>query len=345
MELALYLDALQTAQSHCVQEALGHFPIDRVVNRFTEIWMSTDPSYVKAMRKTGDWIEFPFRVIFDAAKKVKGKLSKTGSIDPPDEFVDRIEEDLVNSVNRMHGMAVNPDISVASTKKDPIAMRMLEAVENVRTEKGLQGGQLPRAELVSQKGALTFYVSAHPVVFQEQKKLRDVNWKSVLQSILSRKDVIVELSEEIDMDLRRLADSFRSQMGVWTKIRQTFSAFLNVVPATVAVTYILSTGDPIGAAGIKVKLTGMFGLHDLYALVAIPATTGLKKADQKQLDELIGPIVKAWLNDKLQSVKALFELEITGKIIRVAKDAVDASDEVLHGIEFNIEACRKAMVE
>ena len=343
MELALYLDALQTAQSHCVQEALRHFPIDRVVKRFADIWMSTDPSYVKAMRKTGDWIEFPFRAIFNTAKKVKNRLSKTKSLEPSDEFVDKIEEDLVNSVNRMHGMAVNPEISVSSTKKDPIAMRMLEAVENVRAEKGLQGGQLPRTELVSEKGALTFFVGAHPVVFGEQKKLRDANWKSVLQSILSRKDVIVELSEEIDMELRNLADSFRRQMGVWTKIRQTFSAFLNVVPATVAVTYILSTGDPIGAAGIKVKLTGMFGLHDLYALVAIPATTGVKKADQKQLDELIGPIVKTWLNDKLLSVKALFELEITGKIIRVAKDTVDASDDVLNQIEFNIEACRKAM--
>jgi len=345
LELALYLDTLQTAQSLCVQEALQHFPIDLVVKRFTEIWMSTDPSYVKAMRKTGDWIELPFRVIFNTAKKVKDKLSKTESIDPSDEFVDKIEEDLINSVNRMHDMAVNPDIFVSSTIKDPIAKRMLEAVEVVRSGKDLHRGQIPRVESAGEMGTLTFFVEAHPVVFQEQEKLRNTNWKLVLQSILSRKEVIVELSEEIDRELRSLADSFRSQMGVWTKIRQTFSAFLNVVPATVAVTYILSTGDPIGAAGIKVKLTGMFGLHDLYALVAIPATTGLKKADQKQLDELLGPIVKAWLNDKLKVVNKLFEQEITGAIIRAAKDAIDVSDDMLNQIELNIEACRKAMME
>jgi hypothetical protein len=222
---------------------------------------------------------------------------------------------------------------------------MLEAVEVVRSGKDLHRGQIPRVEPADEMGTLTFFVEAHPVVFQEQEKLRDTNWKLVLQSILSRKEVIVELSEEIDRELRSLAESFRSQMGVWTKIRQTFSAFLNVVPATVAVTYILSTGDPIGAAGIKVKLTGMFGLHDLYALVAIPATTGLKKADQKQLDELLGPIVKAWLNDKLKVVKELFEQEITGAIIRAAKDAIDVSDDVLNQIELNIEACRKAMTE
>ncbi|UCD31689.1 MAG: hypothetical protein JSV38_13015 [Desulfobacterales bacterium] len=345
LELALYLDTLQTAQSLCVQEALQHFPIDVVVKRFTEIWMATDPSYVKAMRKTGDWIELPFRVIFNSAKKVRDKLSQTEHIDPPEAFVDKIEEDLVNSVNRMHAMAVNPDISVSSTIKDPIAQRMLDAVEMLRSEKDLHGAQPPRVESTDEMGTLTFFVAAHPVVFQEQEKLKDTNWKLVLQSILARKEVIVELSEEIDRELKSLAESFRSQMGVWTKIRQTFSAFLNVVPATVAVTYILSTGDPIGAAGIKVKLTGMFGLHDLYALVAIPATTGLKKADQKQLDELLGPIVKAWLTDKLKVVKALFEQEITGAIMRAANDAIEVSDDMLNQIELNIEACRKAMME
>jgi hypothetical protein len=344
-ELTLYLDALQTAQSHCVRKALQHFPIDRVVKRFAEIWLATDPSYVKAMRKTGDLIEFPFRVIFNAAKKVKGSLSGAKPMDVSDVFVDQVEEDLVNSVNRMHDLAVNPDITVFSTQKDPVATRMLADVEYVRVAKGLHGGQLPRVKLPGEKGEVTFMVAAHPVVFPEQSRLRDTTWKPVLQSILAQKDVIIDLSAEIDEELRHMAISFRRQMGVWTKIRQTMSAFLNVVPATVAVTYILSTGDPIGAAGIKVKLTGMFGLHDLYALIAIPATTGLKKADQKQLDELLGPIVKTWLDDKMQSVKALFEAEITGDIIRVARNVADASDEVLSHVEFNVAACRKAMMK
>jgi len=343
-ELRLYLDTLQTAQSLCVQEALQHFPIDRVVNRFSEIWMSTDPTYVRAMRKTGDLIELPFRAIFNTAKKVKDKLSGTDETEHADNFVDKVEESLIHSANRMHTMAVIPEISVSMTMRDPVARQMLEAVEQVRSDKNLNGSQNPRVESRDEKGTLTFFVEAHQTISREQEKLIDRNWKSVLQSILSRKDVIVDLSDEIDQDLRDLSDSFRSQMGVWTKIRQTFSAFLNIVPATVAVTYILSTGDPVGAAGIKVKLTGMFGLHDLYALVAVPATTGLKKTDQMQLDDLLGPIVRAWLNNKLMAVKDLFEQEITGVIIRVATEAIDESNILLTEIELNIEACRKAMI-
>lgn len=343
-ELRLYLDTLQIAQSHCVHEALQHFPMDRVVKRFVEIWMATDPPHVKAMRKTGSLVELPLKVLFNTAKKIKNKLSGAEEIEPQVDFLDKVEEDLLNAANSMHYGAVNPEISVSATLKDPVAGQMLKTVKQIRAGKGLKDKQNPHIDTLDEKGALTFFVAAHPVVFQEQKKLRDRDWKSALQSILSRRNVIVELSEGIEQELKDLADSFRSKMGMWTKIRQTFSAFLNVVPATAAVTYILTTGDPVGAAGIKVKLTGLFGLHDLYALVAIPATTGLKKTDQNQLDDMLGPIVQAWLNNKLQAVQDLFEEEITGGIIQVAKDAMDETDNLINQIEVGIEACGKAMI-
>jgi hypothetical protein len=340
-ELRLYLDTLQTAQSHCVHEALQHFPMDLVVKRFVEIWMLTDPTYVKAMRKTGRVIELPFKVLLDTTKKVKDKLSGTKKIESQKDFTDNIEEDLVNAVNNMHYKTVNPEISVSANLKDPVTRQMLEAVEEIRAGKGLKDNQNPHVKTTEKQVSLTFFVSAHPVVFQEQEKLRNRDWKSVIESILSRRDLIVDLSQGVEDELKGLAKSFRSKMGIWTKIRQTFSAFLNVVPATVAVTYILSTGDPIGAVGIKVKLTGLFGLHDLYALVAIPATTGLKRADQKQLDDMLGPIVQAWLNNKLKEVKDLFEQEITGGIIRVAKDAMGEADNLINQIQVNIKACGK----
>ena len=343
-ELCLYFDILLTAQSHCVNEALQHFPMEQVMKRFAEIWMSTDPTHVKTMRKTGRLIELPFKVLFGTARRVKNKLSGTEIVDPTIDFIDKIEEDLLNAVNSMHYSVVNPEISVSATLKDPVARRMLETVKRIRAGKDLKDIQNPRVAASDGMGTLTFFVATHPVVFQEQKKLQDSDWKSAVQSILSRRDVITQLSDVIEQDLKELADSLRSRMGVWAKIRQTFSALLNVVPATVAVTYILSTGDPVGAAGIKVKLTGLFGLHDLYALVAIPATTGLKKADQKQLDAMLGPIVQTWLNNKFKEVQDLFEQEITGGIIRVAKDVMDESENLINQIEVNIKACGKAMI-
>ena len=151
--------------------------------------------------------------------------------------------------------------------------------------------------------------------------------------MIESKDAIIEISKHIEKDLFHLADQFRQKAGLMFKIRQTLSALLTVLPATVAVTYILSTGDPVGAAGIKVKLTGLFGLKDLYALVAIPATTGLKKADRTQLEALLAPITRTWLDDKLNTIQTLFEEEITGGIFAAADQALVSSGKMIEDME------------
>ena len=343
-ELHLYLDALQTAQSHCVHEALQHFPVDRVMKRFVDIWMATDPPFVKAMRKTGHIIELPFKVLVGTAKKIKGTFSDKEKPVAREDFIDAVKEDLMSAVNQIHYQTLNSEISVSAALKDPVTRRMANAVEEIRAQRGLKSHENPRKQADNEKGALKFIVSAHPVVFPHQETLRQMDWKSIQQSILSQHEVIAELSHNIENDLIKIAAGFRSKMGTWTKIRQMFAALLNVVPATVAVTYILSTGDPVGAVGIKVKLSGLFGLHDLYALIAIPATTGLKKADQNQLKEMLAPIIQTWLNNKLKAVQHLFEKEITGQIIQYSTDALQSSDTLITQIQDQITVCKKAMI-
>ena len=343
-ELHLYLDALQTAQSHCVHESLQHFPVDRVMKRFVDIWMSTDPPFVKAMRKTGSIIELPFKLLVGTAKKIKGAFSDKEKPAVQGDFNDVVKEDLLSAVNRMQIHTLNAEISVSTALEDPVTRRMAETVEEIRAQKGLKKNENPRKEAENEKGTLTFIVSAHPAVLPQQETLRRKDWKSIQQSILSQQKVIAELSHDIENDLKNIADGFRSKMGTWTKIQQMFAAFLNVVPATAAITYILSTGDPVGAVGIKVKLSGLFGLHDLYALIAIPATTGLKKADQNQLKEMLAPIIQTWLNSKLKAVQDLFEKEITGPIIHHASDALQSSDTLIAQIQEHIAVCKKATI-
>jgi hypothetical protein len=314
------------------------------MKRFVDIWMATDPPFVKAMRKTGHIIELPFKVLVGTAKKIKGTFSDKEKPVAREDFIDAVKEDLMSAVNQMHFHTLNSEISVSAASKDPVTRRMANAVEEIRAQKGLKIHENPRKQAEDEKGSLTFIVSAHPVVFPHQETLRRMDWKSIQQSILSQHEVIAELSHNIENDLINIADGFRSKMGTWTKIQQMFAAFLNVVPATLAVTYILSTGDPVGAVGIKVKLSGLFGLHDLYALIAIPATTGLKKADQNQLKEMLAPIIQTWLNNKLKAVQYLFEEKITGQIIQYSTDALQSSDTLITQIQDQITVCKKAMI-
>jgi hypothetical protein len=96
----------------------------------------------------------------------------------------------------------------------------------------------------------------------------------------------------------------------------------------------------VGAAGIKVKLTGLFGAKDLYALFAIPVTTGLKSADRKQIEEMLAPIVQTWLNHKLNTVQHLLEENITGGILQCARKNIEDVDPIIGEIEGLMETCK-----
>ncbi len=333
-ELQLYLDALQMAQSHSVQEALKHFPMDRVLRRFAQIWARTDPPHVKLMRRTGNVIEFPLKMLLGAAGWAREQLLPEGPEPAPSkEFVKKLDEDLATAVTKINYQAVSSQISVSGSLSDPSAGKMAEIIEKIRAVKDLEKAQPPTAEPFGEGPAHTFLVDAHPVVLSEQEKLRARDFKSILQTILAEKENIVAITHDMDRDLEKLADHFRGKMGVWRKISQTFWALLNILPATVAVTYVLSTGDPVGAAGIKVKLAGLFGAKDLYALFAIPVTTGLKSADRKQIEEMLTPIVQTWLNHKLITVQHLFEEHITGDILQCARNNLKDADNLISATE------------
>ena len=224
-----------------------------------------------------------------------------------------------------------------------LAQHKLDAQEDTLPyyDKKLAKTRNPQAEPSGEGSTITFLVDFHPAVFAEQEKLRARDFKTILQSIMAEKNAIMDISLDMEKDLKITADHFRSKMGFWHMISQTFWALLNVLPATVAVTYVLSTGDPVGAAGIKIKLTGLFGAKDLYALFAIPVTTGLKKADRQQIEEMLTTIVQTWLTHKLKTVQDLFEVNITGKILQCARSNIDEAERLINDIQQLIAACAK----
>ena len=339
-ELRLYLDAFQIAQSQAVREALKNFPINRLMRRFARVWAATDPTHVKIMRRTGSVIELPLKMLLGAAGWAKDQMSPEKSGSPAaNEYTQKVDEDLVTAVTGIHSQTVSPQVAVNTAAKDPLARRMIDAVDFIRVRRNLAKGRNPRTESSGAGLTLSFVVDAHPVVQLEQERLRSRDFKSVLQSILAEKETILGISQDMEADLKKLADDFRRNMGLWRKISQTFWAFLNVLPATVAVTYVLSTGDPVGGVGIKVKLAGLFGAKDLYALFAIPFTTGLKKADRQQIEAMLQGILQTWLKDKSKIVQDLFEKNITGGIILCARRHIADADRVLNNINDSLLIC------
>jgi hypothetical protein len=298
--LSRYRSAMQQAQNRAIRQVLSNFPADQVLRRFAKIWMASDPSHIKVMRRTGRIVGWPMRILVKTARKV----GKTAG--PEDRTVaaqlleQQLEADLLRGANMLHRICLDPQYT-------------------------WEGRQAP----------------APAAVNPAQERLRQQNWQSAIETILANKRRVLNWSRQLDDDLSALAQTLREQMSLIDQIRQTFSALLNVIPATAAITYILHTGDPVGAAGIKVKLTGLLGLHDLYALVAIPATAGLSKTDQQQLDLLLKPLVQTWLENKYKTVQALFEQQISGNLLEVVHDTAVRLDQLLSEKDQALEQCGK----
>jgi hypothetical protein len=69
----------------------------------------------------------------------------------------------------------------------------------------------------------------------------------------------------------------------------------------------------------------------------------LKKADRKQIEEMLGPIVQTWLNHKLKTVQRLFEENITGGILRCARKNIADADPLIIDNERSIKVCAKGV--
>jgi hypothetical protein len=322
-DLRRYAAGVHALQNGCLQEALRYFPMDRVMRRFAKIWAASDPPAVKLMRRTGSLIEFPLKAVIGAAGWARAKLSSEPPPEKPSEsFARKLEENLVSAATTLHQQLLSPLVSPTT----------------VRRESADEGERTPAV------GSALGPVDVHSAAKPAQDRLRRKDFHSILQAVLANQAEIGDIGGDMERELHGLADHFRNRMGLWDRVGQTFWAFLNVLPTAAAVTYVLSTGDPVGGTAIKVKLAGLFGLKDLYALVAIPVTRGMKKADQKQLRAMLGPIAQAWFSHKLKKVQMLFEQEISGDLLQTAAQTDVAAEQSIAAVEAAIASAAEGAV-
>lgn len=342
-ELELYQNALQTWESHCVREAIKRFPMDVVLKRFLEIWQQTDPAHIKWMRKAGRILDLPIRAAASTVRWFKGRSDhhQSGESQADESPSAEAKGDLLVAANHLWRKFIDPELTVKLASSEPVAEEMYRCFQKIETMGSQTGQEFNHKMQRSIRDESIFTVYAHPALRDTVSKLDSEAWQTSIDSILSDTEKLLDTSGEIDHDLKTLVAEYRKNMNLISKMGQTFSAFLNVLSATVAVTYILSTGDPIGATGIKVKLTGLFGLKDLYALVAFPATSGLRKADEKQLRILMGPIAESWLKHKLEMIQAIFQNTISGETLAWAEQVQTDIERDLEEVDRVISTLKK----
>ncbi|MGA6925739.1 MAG: dynamin family protein, partial [Desulfosarcina sp.] len=229
--LALYLACLRAVQQRSVRDALGHLPMDAVVRRFSEIWQETDPAHIKIMRQTGRVVEVPVRLLMKVAKWVGGGKNVKHAASGDGETVAAMEADLIRAANELRQAAVDPEIVLDLDETDPVVHDLQEAARRLTPRTGVSHQRLDA-------GRIALGVPLHPVLAEQQQILRQETWTAVVDDMLARKDALLGLTSQLESELQRLAHDQRSRLTTVDQIRQTFSAMLNIIPATAAVTYV-----------------------------------------------------------------------------------------------------------
>jgi hypothetical protein len=69
----------------------------------------------------------------------------------------------------------------------------------------------------------------------------------------------------------------------------------------------------------------------------------LKKADQQQLQTMLGPIAQAWFDHKLKKVQQLFEDTITGNTISTVSETIERATAEMTALQTSMDACAKEL--
>lgn len=350
-ELALYRDAVRIAQSHAVYRALSSLPVQEVTCRLQRLWEETSPPALRFMRNTSRTLAVPVKATFRLAKWVRSSLSKPDQEPPPDDTPEARGRQLEEAAGELHRALQIDQIASRTTDGDPNGLKLLELIERVRTRRSLAGAELPLADSTGPAGTIGFAIGIHPSLIAHRDEVLRKPWKDALADIVERsrpalhvpEESAVPLDQELDQEFRAVIDEFRTGMSMSQRLRETAFASLHLVPPVLAISYVLATGDLSGgaavvgaeatkvgvAATVYAKVKGLFGLNDLWALVALPANTGLSEADQKRLELMLQPVIQKWFRNRSSLIETIFQESITDQICKTASRRITESEKLL----------------
>ncbi|PIE17515.1 MAG: hypothetical protein CSA66_05630 [Proteobacteria bacterium] len=328
--LAIYHDTLRLAEGHAIARALAHFPLARVVDRIRQVFERTDPGFLRFSRKAGRVTGAPFRGLM---KLLGHKDEESAAAARGDDPAELTRAALVEAANGLRRQTLADELTAATTPGDPNGGRLLRYIAHVRAGLGLHGADRPLAERTGEGGAVNVYVAAPPAVAATREALLARPWAEDIAAVAAAAEPLLELPPDLDAELETIVRDFRAEMSFFNKARAALVASLNLVPPALGIVYVFATVDPVGGTTLSAKLSSVFGLHDLWATVSIPASSGLDEATRRHLKRLLDPVVQRWLASRTAPVEALFRERATAGVLAEAAARIEDADALLDEIK------------
>ncbi len=325
--LAIHHDALRLAESHAVARSLTHLPLNAIIERVRAIFERTDSGFVRFSRTAGRVTGAPLRGL----KRLFGKRAASDN-DAPSHVVDPLEHAraaLVEAANELRRQTLAEELTAQTTAGDADGRLLIDRIAALRAARGLVGQTRPLSEATTEGGAVNLYVAAPAVLEDARAALLARSWPDSLAVIAAATDDLLDLPPALDAELERLVGDFRRDMPFFKKARAALVGSLNLVPSLLGVVYVFATADPVGGGTLSAKLSGLFGLNDLWATVSIPASSGLDEATRNDLKRVLDPVVQRWLAGRAAPLEALFREHVTGTSLAAAEARLAATETLL----------------
>lgn len=289
--IAAYLSAIRSRLRLAAVSALGITPPNALLALFTAEWKAAQPAYVRASRAVTRFIGTPVRL-------VAGAFRKKSPAPPADPFRDRFRARFSDIAQKLwRDLARDPldlDNSEGLLNLDELAvpLRRLHAARPAAYD--APSGpilQIPRP--ASPDGQLS---TGHP----------DFSALAAAAADLAAIDASdPALRHEIATWIQRA----RREMTLLERLKEGSSSLLELVPVLIATAWVAVTSEPVSGGTILAKLSSIFGLNDLYALVTIPASFGLDNAHRRRLEQFLSGLVTHWQREKYQPLFDLLRSE------------------------------------
>ena len=327
-KLEVYTDVCRITESYAITDALKDFPAKDFTSKLAKEWERTSPKFIKFARNTGKVVSSPIRGILWVAKKTKEKISGENNINEKEiNIKDVYSNNIFNAANDLRNGILTSEMIVKASKNDDNVNNILSLIKEINCQK-----------FSYEEHSSNYNIAAetHKSLKETRNKIREINLDKLSKSCNEIVEKIQILPATFDNEIAETIKDFRSTMGFKKKFRELFFASLNTLPTLVAVTYVLFTYDPVGTAGIYAKLQGLFGLNDLFALIAIPASTGLNETDRKQLEELIKPVFEKWFAHRKNEIKSFLRINISEQLFDESKKIQKKIQKLINEIDESV---------
>ena len=133
---------------------------------------------------------------------------------------------------------------------------------------------------------------------------------------IGRAASIACLDTDLVKDINDLVHDTRNKLSFWEKSKEGFWATVAMLPPIAAVTWTFCTYEPVVGTGVAAHLSALFGLGDLWATLAIPASLGLDVANKRFLEDGLKGLYEKWFDRKREPILKLIEENVTDRCIR-----------------------------